>query len=118
MSIDSYRWDRIGRHAHLSGHTEESAMAALDGSDGNSPKLRCRSYYFRWALIKTFIAAITYLAMPLAAKWYHTYMQGEFLGYTILGAAILIIVNLILTIQSWFLFFDRDFRIKWQRTNC
>jgi len=51
--------------------------------------------------------------MPLAARIYTQYIGSEYVGYTVFGAGILIIGNLILLVRAWALAFDKGFRERY-----
>ncbi len=69
-----------------------------------------KHYFLRIAILKTMVTGSLYLLMPLAAKIYDQYVGNGYYGYTIFGAAIMIIGNIILLIRAWTLAFDNDAR--------
>lgn len=69
-----------------------------------------KHYFLRIAILKTMASGCFYLLMPLAAKLYEQVMQGEYFGYTIFGAGVMILGNIILLVRAWVLAFDKDIR--------
>lgn len=71
---------------------------------------KSRIYYIRLAIIKTMFTGCTYLLMPIAATWYNSYVPDGYIGYTMFGAGIMILGNIMLLAQAWGLAFDKDLR--------
>lgn len=72
--------------------------------------MKNKHHFLRLAILKTMGAGLLYLAMPLAAKFYHHFVGSEYFGYTVFGAGIMITGNIILLVRAWILAFDPDAR--------
>jgi hypothetical protein len=71
-----------------------------------------KHYFLKMAILKTMASGLVYLMMPVAAKAYHSYMGGEYIGYTIFGSAVMIIGNIILLVRAWTFALDKGEREK------
>lgn len=76
-----------------------------------------KHYFLRLAILKTIVSGTLYLFLPLLAKIYAKYVGYEYIGYTMLGAGILLIGNLGLLCRSWVLAFDKDVRKDYLKEN-
>jgi hypothetical protein len=74
-----------------------------------------KQYFLRMAIMKTMAFGLLYLFMPLLAKIYAYYVGYDYVGYTIFGASLLILFNIILLCRSWALVFDDEFRRNYLR---
>jgi len=72
--------------------------------------MKNKHYFLRLAIIKTMLTGLMYLMMPLAANFYNDYIPDGYFGYTIFGAGIMIIGNLILLVRAWAFALDKDLR--------
>ena len=77
---------------------------------------KTKQYFFRIAVLKTFIVAITYLLSLLFPKWYFPF-AGDFRGYPVfvwfITSFILFVFSIIILIQAWILVFDSEYREKY-----
>jgi hypothetical protein len=73
---------------------------------------KTKQYFFRIAVLKTFIVATTYLLAPLFAKWYFP-VAGDFWGYPVFASFILFVFSMIILVQAWILVFDSEYREKY-----
>lgn len=72
--------------------------------------MKNKHYFLRMAILKTMSTGLLYLIMPVFATYYEKYVGGQCIGYTMFGAGIMIVGNIILLIRAWGLALDKDVR--------
>lgn len=72
--------------------------------------MKNKQYFLQRAIVKTIATGLFYLLMPIPAKYYFSIIGTDFVGYTIFGVAIMILLSVVLLIRAWAFAFDADLR--------
>ncbi len=76
-----------------------------------------KQYFLRQAIVKTVVTGLLYLLMPVWADFYNSFIPQGYEIYQLIGAAILLIGNIILLAQGWALALDKDVRADYHKDN-
>jgi hypothetical protein len=75
-----------------------------------------KHYFLRMAILKTMATGVFYLFIPIFAEIYHSAFTNaieRYWGYSVLGASIMILGNIVLLVRAWTLAFDSDVRKRY-----